>query len=469
MKKFFAALLAVMMVLTMVVVPTFAAEGDMTFTACKTQGFKNNEVTFTIDVSNNIGMTGVIITVCYDKTVLSYVPKEESYISGEIFSSAPQVGDVSDGCQFVYADATETAKNGKLITLTFEISDTAAVDTEYPVSLIVRECIDDTNAQLTTSVVAGGITVVEPKAEISDWNIALDESVTVNYYATIDAPFAGAQMQFTMNGYTLDPVDGTLVKDNVYVYSFNGVAPHRMGDAIKADLVYNEEVKDTKTASVADYCDAIVGKTAAELGISDAKFAALETLVADLLEYGATAQVYNDYKTNALVSEIDLSDWVDIETSYLEDNYLYFYEESGCDSAITAAGVEFFDVNSLYFKFILGEGVVGTADEGDFKIEVTIGDGDTVEYYIEDCELIDEATGTYILFTDALLATDYSAGYVIELFGLNNRGRLTSMQYIEYSVAAYVWAMQNSDNAAMANLAKALYNYGVAAEAYVNA
>lgn len=469
MKKILAALLAAMMILTMVAVPTFADGENTTFTASKATAFANNEVVYTIDVANNAGMTGVTITVCYDKDVFTY--KNESAVAGNIFGSAPQVGDVSDGCQFVYADATANTNNGTLITLTFEVSENAATG-EYPVELIVRECIDANSKQLPTSVVAGSITVVEPKAEISEWGITLDESVTVDYYATIDAPFAGAQMQFTMNGYTLDPVDGTLVEDNVYVYSFNGVAPHRMGDDITAELVYNNDVKDSKTTSVAAYCEAVVGTPAAELGLSAKKFAALETLVANLLEYGATAQVYNDYKTNALVSEIDLSDWVELTE---DDVFDFFYYENGDDGfQFTSAQMLFKDTNSLFVKVDM----TAVADYPYWQLSI-VNDvtGDEVIYIdytfaAEDLAEIANLTidgDTYIIEIKDLYANAIEDTYSMEIKTSTNGRRWNAYQFVTYSTIAYVYAMQNSANTAMADLAKALYNYGYSAMDYAAA
>ena len=44
-----------------------------------------------------------------------------------------------------------------------------------------------------------------------------------------------------------------------------------------------------------------------------------------------------------------------------------------------------------------------------------------------------------------------------------------SVQKLKYSVNSYVYSMLSSENTAMVDLAKALYNYGVSAVAYLNA
>ena len=46
-----------------------------------------------------------------------------------------------------------------------------------------------------------------------------------------------------------------------------------------------------------------LSQSAAELGMSAEKYAAMRTLIADMLEYGAKAQVYLNYKTDSLVNE----------------------------------------------------------------------------------------------------------------------------------------------------------------------
>ena len=54
---------------------------------------------------------------------------------------------------------------------------------------------------------------------------------------------------------------------------------------------------------ITSYFNKLLSKTATELGISNEKYAAMKTLIADILNYGAAAQVYVGYKIDSLVNE----------------------------------------------------------------------------------------------------------------------------------------------------------------------
>ena len=99
--------------------------------------------------------------------------------------------------------------------------------------------------------------------------------------------------------------DGTATGNlNQYAYSFRGVSPQCMGDTITATLVLNGETLATKSTSVLEYCQRLLSYSAAQLGLTEAKYAAMKTAIADLLEYGAAAQTYMNYRTDALVNGI---------------------------------------------------------------------------------------------------------------------------------------------------------------------
>ena len=89
-------------------------------------------------------------------------------------------------------------------------------------------------------------------------------------------------------------------------------------------------------------------------------------------------------------------------------------------------------------------------------------------YYLSDCEKISESDCEYILYSEAVLPTEFDTWYSVELCTLNSRGRWVAQQLLEYSVSSYVYYMQNQADesgnlTAMANLARALYNYGLSA------
>lgn len=278
---------------------------------------------------------------------------------------------------------------------------------------------------------------------ITDASVTLGESITVNYYATLEDEYKEATMQFTMNEKVV-PVKGEHVEGNEYRFSFEGVSPQCMTDEIKAQLVCEEEILDTYDSfTIRSYCDSLLASDAVTLGMSGDKYVAMKTLVADLLEYGAMSQTYRNYKTDALANKNITGQR---EFVALTNEWKAAPTNTGENVKITAGGVWFANVNKLYLKFTTKD-ISNTTLEFDGKI-----------YTSEDFELVSD--NTYIFYSDSILPSE---------FGVEKTAQFkygdTVETSITYSVNHYVYAKQTQETA-MGNLARALYNYGISAVAY---
>ncbi len=461
MKKVLSVLLTFCMLMALAL-PVFAEETPLTLTVTQTNASKGSEVTVLVDVSNNPGIAGIVLTLKYDANALTL----ERYENGTVFSAAPTVAE-----NYVWtASGANTTVNGTLLKLVFTVNEAAVEGNDYPVEIIVRECSNVDLQAVSTQVIDGNVSVVAPHSEITDASMSLSTDIAVNYYAQLDPSHEGAQMKFTL-GENETLVDGVATENaGEYVYTFKGLAPQRMGDLIGAELMLNGEVLDSyEDYSVLAYCNALLAYTPEELGISAEKYAAMVTLIADMLEYGAQAQLYRGYKTNALVNAN-----VTGQTEFAElTDTVKMIEESGRDDVkMKAIGMYFDYTNSLYLKFT----APGMTDDTFYISVLNDVTGEEIEYTLSDCTLIDEATSTYLLVMDPISATQFEDLYCIELFAPRATGSSTtprSQQYLEYSVAAYVYSMQNKTDGngiltPMAKLARATYNYGLSAAAYMN-
>ena len=284
--------------------------------------------------------------------------------------------------------------------------------------------------------------------QISAAQVALGTDITVNYYVTLDEAHVGAKMKFTVDG--TETMVNAVQKNGEYVYAYTGIAPHGLGVNIKAELIFDGEVIASKDEySVAQNLKNLFAKSAAELGISEAKYEAMRTLIADLLTYGAAAQVYKNYNVESLVNE-----GIEGATVFkaLDKTWNKMPSET-TDSTIEflGAGLYFDYANKLYFRF-----EAANITQENFKVRIG-----TKEYTLADFSRVGE---DYILYTDNISATDLDTLYTVELI---KNGK--TIQSLEYGVFAYVYDTQNSDNQVMADLAKALCNYGLAADAYAKA
>ncbi len=136
-------------------------------------------------------------------------------------------------------------------------------------------------------------------------NITLTDSIAVNYmvdknavadYSDLYIKFEFLGKEYIVNGYT--------EQDGYLVFAFDKVAPHRMTDTICATICGTKDgaVCELQACdySIQRYCHNILESTTEQ-------DASLRTLLVDMLNYGAQAQIYTDYNTDKLVNA-DLTD-----------------------------------------------------------------------------------------------------------------------------------------------------------------
>lgn len=442
------------------------------------------EFTVTARLANNPGLWAIAFELAIDPEVFEFVKAD---IDSSIFKRFGSCGYDTTTNSYKYnsmslSDFENVTVDGTLVTLTLKVKENA----ELGRHMLYVDIYDENT--LATKPKEGGaeneyenylVAVSESNVSfdvvanvavstIKSAQVKLGTDISVSYFVNLDEDHTGAQMKFTFNGKET-VVDGVATGDGrEYEYAFTGISPQCMGDNLKAELIYDGDVVATKDEySILANCQNLLAKSAADLGITNAQYAAMKTLIADLLVYGAKAQIYRDYKTDALVDAGVTGATALGEIS--ADNTIKTVEPStNANIEFTAGGVFFDYTNSLYFKF-----VAPGMTTSNFKVVITKYDGElnaieTNEYTIDECILIDEATSEYKIQIDDISVLDYGTAYSAEL-QTKSGFKYTSVQFFAYSVNSYAYAMQNNSNAKMADLAKALYNYGVSATAFLNA
>ena len=441
-----------------------ATAAKLTVSAEAVSTYQGETVEVALTISNNPGIGYLSLTLNYNTDVLTLT----EVVNGGMFK------DVDNDLNLIFSADDNVFGDGTLATLVFTVNDDASLDT-YPIEILFRECykVNATMDAVEGDVVDGSVTVTEYIAvsTIDSADLVLSDSITINYYATLDPAHEGAKMRFTMHDAAVIVEGKATDTENVYVYAFDGVSPQHMGDSIKAELLVNDSVVSVCDGySVKQYCTNMLKKIEDKAlpGYSDKQYAALSVLLADLLEYGAASQVYCGYKTDALVNKgiIGATAFAELDAA---DAEMYLEETALEGVQFTAAGIRFDFMNRLYFKFTAPD-----MTEDGFGIRVTNYETEEeIIYTLSQCTLLDEETALYVLYTAPLMASGYGDWYSIELCTVNNRGRWVSQQLLEYSVASYVYSMQkrtdtNGTLSSMAMLARATYNYGLSAKAYAN-
>lgn len=286
------------------------------------------------------------------------------------------------------------------------------------------------------------------ESKLTGASLSLGQSLTLKYYATSTLDNVKLKMRFTYHGETT-LVNGILDEaSGEYIFSLTGLTPQRIADNIKAELILvSEDGTETVVAakpcySIEQYCyEALAANPDNEV---------LATLLADLLVYGDAAKNYTNYYENDSMSK-DFpeapSEWEAVtETDFTLTDAIRE------DIRFIAAGVRFGYVNRIYYKFV-------AADIS--AVTVTVNGK---VYTAADFVAVEDAENTYMLYTDGIYATEFDKVFTA-ILAVDGE----DLQTVTYSVKSYVYAKQNSSNTELADLVKALYNYGRSSVAYMNA
>ena len=371
---------------------------------------------------------------------------------------------VASGTQLVLSCATEGAVIRYTINNTCPCDESALV---YDGPITITE---DTFVRIAAWTETGGYSerlnlhiICEKAEELSFYgaSLTLQNNLKVNFYVEKDQIVSGGFTDpyavFTMNGNTVTVSEYSEVTSqgvDYYVFSFANIAPNLMNDQITATLHATRNEKDcvgeVLTYSVATYCYSMLSKT------DNAK---LRTLLVDLLNYGAAAQTYTGYHTDALVNDGLTAEQVawgtaaDPElTSVTNAKY-----RTVQDPSVNWAGISLRLNDSVTMQFVF------TTDDAD-GVTVRIENGEGTLLKEITAEEIRTSGGYYIAAYNGLTAiqmndTVYATAY---------RGGKAISDTVAYSIESYAYAKQNDANADLSALVKAMMKYGNAAYAYVH-
>lgn len=280
------------------------------------------------------------------------------------------------------------------------------------------------------------------ESNITGAQVSVGADLSVKYYVSVtNIDSLGAStvaMRFTIGEDAPVTVEGTLV-DGECTFVFTGLAPQRMGDIIKAELLLNGGVIDTKD----NYS---IRQNVLNLINANPENEELKQFVSDMLYYGAAAQTYTGYKKNELVTA-GLEDV--LNEPYAEEpsesyNELTLEAPTG-DIKFKSATVWFDAVNKLIVK-------VNNPNSDAIKVYVTADGGAATELSFN------SEVGGYM--TEGIKVTDFGTVYTFELRDAGNN----VLQTLTYNVNSYAYSrFTKSDDPDMVTLACALFRLGQSA------
>ncbi len=300
-------------------------------------------------------------------------------------------------------------------------------------------------------------------------SLTLEQNIVVNFKVNADnvADFENLYVKFAFDGterivYAGDAVNGK------YVFAFDNVGPHLLGETITATLYGTHSETGTEftselTYSVKEYCYNKLAQYADSDDVNEFK-----TLLVDLLNYGAKAQIYSGTNTNDLVNaaltEADKK-YQTITPPTVNNGVKGVYNE--IEETVSWVGVNLYfeDVVGIKFRF------TAPATEGlTVKVMDAKSGGNVLA---EIAEFTEGANGSSIAYFDGLDATEMRKTIYAAVYN----GETQVSEVLAYSIVAYAGekvVIAEYDKATDAEknrraLVSYMMRYGDAAAAYAAA
>ncbi len=329
-------------------------------------------------------------------------------------------------------------------------------------------------AEASTAYLALSLSKYEPKGPYlfenckiyHTLNLASGISLT---YAVPKTVFVGFDMESVYMECTMETFEGNTATGietfrllptavgSYYYFALNDLTALQMNDRVSAVLHgLKEEIpyySETDNFSIADYAYAQLDNPSAAV--------ALKVLCADLLRYGAMAQSYKGYRTDALVD----SAMTEAHRAYLSDlNAVSFgYANSTlqdlANPTVTWAGKTLSLDSKIAIKYVVDlSALVGDITDLNLRISYADLDGNTKTVTLTELEVYNAARNWYSFTFDGLLAAELRSVVSAQVYAGDTPVSVT----MQYSADTY----GNGRTDALGDLCKAIFAYSDSAKAF---
>ena len=267
--------------------------------------------------------------------------------------------------------------------------------------------------------------------DVSGWSLTLGSDLSVNFKLSVDESIADtAMIHIAVAGAnkTYAVSELTANADGFYYLSVK-VAAAQMTDEITVQIVNGTEQSEKKSYSVRAYADSILAGEYSE---------ETKTLVTQMLHYGAAAQNYFNYRTDSL-ADAGLTASLTAPTTFTGPSY------TGTVEGVIYSGATLVHREKIAVRFYF---------------EVT-GDVSAYSFTVngESCTPVQKG-GRYCIEIADINPQDLDEGITVKV-----NDALT----VVYSPMNYIVNMYKKGSESLQALVKTLYNYHLAAEAFLAA
>ena len=296
----------------------------------------------------------------------------------------------------------------------------------------------------------------KPSPVINTVSLSLESSITMNFKVLKNSlsSFDEFYMTFECGGKE-EKVTDYKETDKYYVFSYKGINPQLMNDNVTAVLhaknKSGEYTSPEKIMSVKEYAYTMLDR------YSDDEHAKLRTLLVDLLNYGAAAQIYAGYQTDNLVN----SDLTDVQKDWASKDTTEFKNIRNLNYKTISNPTAEWKTCSLVLKNSIMVKVKFSAKDVENKtVEIVLKN--TKFTYTKD-DFVNNGDGTYYVYCNELFANELSDDL---LFTIYENGVPCSNTML-FSVESYARLVRdNYKDKPLDKMTTAMMLYGKSAKAY---
>ena len=295
-------------------------------------------------------------------------------------------------------------------------------------------------------------------------DLASDISVTFAVQKTALANYDSYYLECVLPEYNGNTLVGTstvevqpVVSGNYYYFTLTGITAVRMGDMVDAVLHMTKGtqkyISKTDSYSVATYAYGM---------LNSSKDAKMLTLCADLLRYGAEAQAFKGYRTDALVD----ADMTEVHRSYLSNTEALSFTATDsylgdiANPTITWVGKTLDLGSKVGMKFVFNaKNYTGDLSKLSMKVTYQGSTGETKSVTVTGIETYNAANKQYSFTFYGLLASELRT--IVDVAIYNGNTQLS--ETLRYSAESYA---AKTGTTALAALTKALFAYSDSAKSF---
>lgn len=296
----------------------------------------------------------------------------------------------------------------------------------------------------------------KPSPVINTVSLSLESSITMNFKVLKSSlsSFDEFYMTFECGGKE-EKVTDYKETDKYYVFSYKGINPQLMNDNVTAVLhaknKSEEYTSPEKIMSVREYAYTMLDRYSGD------EHSKLRTLLVDLLNYGAAAQIYAGYQTDNLVN----SDLTDVQKNWASKDTTEFKNIRNLNyKTISNPSAEWKTCSLVLKNSIMVKVKFSAKDVENKTVEIVLKN--TKFTYTKD-DFVNNGDGTYYVYCNELFANELSDDL---LFTIYENGKPCSNTML-FSVESYARLVRdNYKDKPLDKMTTAMMLYGNSAKAY---